>query len=108
MAGEASLKAGSPVGCFSFAVMGPSVEFLVYPGQYLNGDAHGGDRSDGSAGACLRRIQKNREAGEDEIAFVTDRGSLAARIDNAAGHAQRAESLSTEFNERGLEGAACA
>lgn len=47
---------------------------------------------------ALRRIQKNREAGEDEIAFVTDRGSLAARIDNAAGHAQRAESLSTESN----------
>ena len=79
---------------------------LVVAGQHLHGDARGRHRLDRRPGACFRRIEENGEAGENQVALVGDRGGLVARIDHAAGDAQRAESLRAERVKGGLEGAA--
>jgi hypothetical protein len=81
-------------------------EFVV-AGEHLDGDARGSHGLDGNAGACLWRIEEYGEAGKNQIALVTDCGSLVAHVDHATGYSQGAESLSAEIIERGLEGIAC-
>ena len=44
-------------------------EFVV-AGQHLHGDAGGRHRLDRRPGACFRRIEEDREAGEHQVGFV--------------------------------------
>ena len=76
---------------------------LVVAGQHLHRDAGFRHRPDRCAGAGFRWIQEDREASENQIGFVGDRGGLVAGIDQTAGDPQGAESLRAECVERGLE-----
>ena len=69
-----------------------SNEFVV-AGQHLHGDAGGCHRLDRAPRAGFRRIKKDGEPRENEVALFVDRGGSMTRIDQAAGKAQRSEPL---------------
>jgi len=81
-----------------------SNEFVV-AGQHLHGDPGGCHPLDRAPRASLRRIKKNGEAGENEVALVVDRGGLMTRTNQAAGKTQRSEPLRAECFKCRLEGA---